>query len=417
MNKKNLIKRKIFTEIKDHLNKKEISLITGPRQVGKTTLMDELKDYLELKNKKTYFLSLDFEKDKKFFVSQSNLIQKLELEFGKKKAYIFIDEIQKKENAGVFLKGIYDMNLPYKFIVSGSGSLELKEKIHESLMGRKRIFEMNPVGFDEFVNFKTDYRYENRLNKFFVIEQELTENLLKEYLNFGGYPEIILAKKISEKLRIIDEIYRSYIEKDISYLLKIKNTETFNSLIKLLASQIGGLINYSEISNALDISVQTIKNYIWYAQKTFIVQKITPYFKNKRKEIIKSPNVYFYDLGLRNYSVDVFGNLNNPEAMGFVFQNFILNAIKNKFYFKNAIIHFWRTKDKAEVDFVVEFGQNIIPIEVKYKNFKKPIIEQSMRNFILKYQPKDGWIINLNFKKKIKLNKTTIHFLPFYELF
>ena len=415
MAKEKLIKREIFTEIKNHLNKKQISLITGPRQVGKTTLMNELKNFLELNNKKTCFLSLDFEKDKKFFVSQHSLIQKLELEFGKKKGYVFIDEIQKKENSGVFLKGLYDMNLPYKFIISGSGSLELKEKIHESLMGRKRIFEMNPINFDEFINFKTNYCYENKLNKFFIVEKELTENFLKEYLNFGGYPEVVLAKKFSEKIKIINEIYRSYIEKDISYLLGVKNTEAFNLLIKLLASQIGNLINYSEIANTLGISVQTIKNYIWYAQKTFVIQKITPYFKNKRKEITKSPNIYFYDLGLRNYSVDVFGNLNRPDELGFVFQNFVLNALKDESRFKNTKIHFWRTKDKAEVDFIIESGREITPVEVKYKKFQKPIIERPMRNFIAKYQPKEAKIINLNFKKKIKLDKTTVQFLPFYE--
>lgn len=416
MKKQILIKRKILKELKSHLNKKEISLIVGPRQVGKTTLMNELKQYLDSINKKTCFLSLDFEKDKKFFISQSNLIQKLELEFGNKKGYVFIDEIQRKENAGLFLKGVYDMNLPYKFIVSGSESLELKEKIHESLMGRKRLFEMTPVGFDEFVNFKTDYRYENKLKQFFATEEELTKNFLEEYLNFGGYPKIILAKKNSEKLIMINEIYRSYIDKDISNLLEIKNLEAFNSLIKLLASQIGGLINYSKIADALDVSTQTIKNYIWYAQKTFIIQKITPYFKNKRKEITKSPNIYFYDLGLRNFSVDVFGNLNRIDETGFVFQNFILNILKEKLRLKNITIHFWRTKDMAEVDFVIELGKDIIPIEVKYKNFKQPVVERSLRNFINKYHPRQALIINKNFKHILNINKTKVEFVRFWEI-
>ena len=169
-----LIKRALFKELKAHLPKKEISLIIGPRQVGKTTLMLLLKDYLDKKGNKTILLNLDFEADRYFFNSQNSLIKKIELELGRNKGYVFIDEIQRKENAGVFLKGIYDRNLPYKFIVSGSGSIELKEKIHESLAGRKRLFELNPVSLDEFVNFKTNYRYENKLKDFYNIEKDRT---------------------------------------------------------------------------------------------------------------------------------------------------------------------------------------------------------------------------------------------------
>jgi len=140
------------------------------------------------------------------------LINKIQLEIGKSKGYVFIDEIQRRDDAGLFLKGLYDLNLPYKFIVSGSGSIELKEKIHESLVGRKRIFELNTVSFTEFVNYKTDYRYKDSLDSFFALEKDRTRQLLMEYLNFGGYPRLLLAEEQKEKIRIIDEIYRSYLE-------------------------------------------------------------------------------------------------------------------------------------------------------------------------------------------------------------
>jgi len=238
-------------------------------------------------------LSLDFESDKQYFISQNVLLKKLNLEFGKENGYVFIDEIQRKENAGLFLKGIYDLNLPYKFIVSGSGSIELKEKIHESLVGRKRIFELNPISFEEFVNFKTDYRYEKKLNEFFEIEKEKTETFLKEYLNFGGYPRVILEEKLEEKIKIIDEIFRSYLEKDISYLLKVERIDAFSSLIKILASQIGKLINYSEISSTLGISIQSVKNYLWYAEKTFVIQRLPHTLKIQEKKSQNLPQFIF----------------------------------------------------------------------------------------------------------------------------
>jgi len=248
-----MIKRKLLSDLKLHLSQKEISFIIGPRQAGKTTLMFLLKDYLEKKGAKTLFLNLDIESDKQFFTSQTNLISKIKLEIGSQRGYVFIDEIQRKEDAGIFLKGIYDMNLPYKFIVSGSGSVELKERIHESLVGRKRIFELSTLSFEEFVNFKTNNKYENKLKEFFSIDKEKTIEFLKEYLNFGGYPRVVLEELLEEKKKIINEIYQSYLERDISYLLRIRKTEEFTNLVKILATQIGNLFNTTCLNSA-DVS-------------------------------------------------------------------------------------------------------------------------------------------------------------------
>jgi len=411
------IKRNLLNKVKEHLAKKEISLIIGPRQVGKTTLMLFLKDYLEKKGEKTIFLNLDIEREMYFFNSQENLINKIKLEFGKQKGYVFIDEIQRKENAGSFLKGIYDMGLPYKFIVSGSGSMELKEKIHESLVGRKRVFELNPVSFDEFVNFKTEYKYEENLADFFNVEKIKIRNLLKEYLNFGGYPRVILEDMESEKRRNMDEIFSSYLEKDISFLLKVQKTEAFSSLIKFLSIQSGRIVNMREISSTLGISLPTVKDYLWYAEKTFIIKKIIPYFTNKRKEITKTPIVYFYDLGLRNYSAGKFGNLMQTERDGFLFQNFIYNTFSQKLAHTGMDIRYWRTKDGAEIDFVIISGENLIPVEVKFSNMEKPVVGKSLKSFIEKYKPRKVIIINLSLSEKIKVNNTEIKFLPYTEIF
>ena len=411
-----MIKRNLFEDLKEHCAQKEISLLVGPRQAGKTTLMLMLRDYLLTQGSKTLFLSLDFDSDQPFFTSQRNLVNKIQLEIGKSKGYVFIDEIQRRDNAGLFLKGLYDLNLPYKFIVSGSGSIELKEKIHESLVGRKRIFELNTVSFNEFVNYKTDYRYKDSLGSFFALEKDRTRQLLIEYLNFGGYPRLLLEEEQKEKIRIIDEIYRSYLERDISYLLRVEKTDAFSDLIKIMASQIGRLINYSELSSTLGIALQTIKKYLWYAEKTFIMQRISPFFRNTRKEITKSPVAYFYDVGLRNYALGLYGSLiHSPEA-GFVFQNFVFNLLKEKFLFSPAEIHFWRTKDKAEVDFVIDLGQQVLPVEVKFKELKKPEIGRSLRSFITRYKPEVAWVINMEFEQKINLDKTEIHFLPFWRI-
>jgi len=410
------IKRYLLDEIIAHLPKREITLIVGPRQAGKTTLMMHLKDYLEKRREQTLFLSLDFEMDMPYFKSQAELLQRIRLEFGGKKGYVFIDEIQRKENAGLFLKGIYDMQTPYKFIVSGSGSLELKEKIQESLAGRKRLCELYTVSFKEFVNYKTFYRYEDRLSEYFSIKKEDAMHHFKEYLNFGGYPAVILEETISEKIKIMNEIYRSYVDKDITHLISRDRIDTFNNMLRLLAGQIGNMLNYNELSSTLGISLQTVKNYLSWAEKTFVIKRVTPYFKNIRKEISKSPVVYFTDTGMRNFAMHQFGRVMGTEVAGFLFQNFVYRLLLDTVKDDMSTIHYWRTKDKAEVDFVIDMVDRVVPVEVKCREMKKAEIRRSTRSFIEKYEPDKVWIVNLTLKAEEKIGKTKILFIPFFEL-
>jgi predicted AAA+ superfamily ATPase len=411
-----MIKRKLFPELIEHLPQKEISLIIGPRQAGKTTLMEMLKANLDNRGERTLFLNLDIEWDRPHFESQATFVNKIELEMGRKRGFVFIDEIQRKDDAGLFLKGLYDLNLPYKFIISGSGSLELKQKIHESLIGRKRLFELSTVTFEEFVNHRTNYRYEANLADFLEIERGRVQQLLSEYMQFGGYPRIVMAAEQREKLRLVDEIYRSVLEKDIAYLLKLDKPDVFSALIKILAGQVGQLMNYTELAATLNVSFATVKNYLWYAQKIYLLELITPYARNVRKEISKSPVPYFWDLGLRNFSLGLFGHLESLLEKGFVFENFVFLLLREKLRFKAANLHYWRTKDKAEVDFVIEAGKSLIPVEVKYKHLKQDKVPKSLRSFIDKYQPAHAYIINLDLRKTLKIKKTTLFFLPVQDL-
>ena len=410
-----LIKRNLYNDIKKHLKAKEISIIIGPRQVGKTTLMMELLNSLKNDGKKVLFLNLDYEADKRFFESQDLLLSKIKLEIGTD-GYVFIDEIQRKDNAGLFLKGIYDSDLSYKFIISGSGSLELKEKIQESLTGRKRLFELLPVTFKEFINYRTEYKYVNKLNTYFELENKNTELLLNEYLSFGGYPRVVTENNLEEKRKIIDEIYRSYIEKDIVNLLNIDRPDAFSLLIKILSSQIGRLLNYSQLAAAIGISTITLKKYLYLAEKTYVIQTIGPYSGNSLKELTKSRTVYFYDYGLRNFSNDSFMLLQNQNECGFVFQNFIKNLIDEHLLWKNWILNFWRTTDKAEIDFVINKSSEIIPVEVKYTALNNLTVKRSLRSFIEKYSPQRAFIINMRYSNQIIINKTKVIFIPFYKL-
>lgn len=421
-----LIKRSLFLQIKAHLRTPDVfTLIIGPRQAGKTTLMDLLKKDLDNKGEKTMSLNVDISSHKPYFVSHEQLVSAIKLEVGEGSAYIFLDEIQRIENAGLFLKGLYDMKLPYKFIVSGSGSLELKEKIHESLPGRKRLFQITTLNFDEFVNFKTEYRFSEQdkelisIAAVFDIHKESLRSLLDEYLDFGGYPRVALADT-SEKKRIeIDDIYQSYLQRDIEQLLNIKKTDRFGNLVRMMAAQVGNLVNVAELSRTLGVAQETINNYLWYLEQTFILKKVTPYFRNVRSEISSAPIYYFVDLGLKNYSINQFGTATHLiPPPGMLFENFVFNDLQERLRLKlsSATIHFWRTKDKAEVDFVINTGITAIPVEVKYTNFTTPQTTRSFRSFLDRYKPSEAYIVHLGDYFKTTYESTTIHFLPFYNL-
>lgn len=254
------------------------------------------------------------------------------------------------------------MRLSYKFIILGLGSLELKSKIKESMAGRKRIFIVSPLSFVEFVNFKTDYQYEDRLQDFFIIEEGKTQSLLEEYISYGGYPKVVLVDTVDKKKSVMDEIYTSYIERDIKDLLGVEKSDEFTNLVKIIASQIGGLVKTGELASTVGIVDKTIKRYLWYLEQTFIIKKITPYHRSVRVEISKAPMYYFCDTGLRNFMLGLFGLTSIPPALsGHLFENFVFNILKQQLT-APANIHFWRTRDHAEVDFVLQEGLEIIPL-------------------------------------------------------
>ncbi len=410
------IHRTVLEEIRQDLRRKEIAFLVGPRQAGKTTIMKIIQGELLATGEKTLFLSLDYEYDRVYFSSQQSLLKKVELEFGDGPGFVFIDEVQRMEDAGIFLKGIQDLGLSYKFIVSGSGSVDLKAKIKESMLGRKRVYEVYPLSLLEFVNFKTDYRYADRLPDFFALEKGRSVDLLLEYLNYGGYPRVALETESREKLRVMDEIYQGYISKDIAYLLHVEKIEAYGQLMKNLADQAGKIINYSELATTLGISLHTVKNYCWYAEETYILRRITPFFRNIRSEISKSPSVYFSDLGFRNYALGVLGNLQRPDDLGFAFQNLVYLILREKIRWSGAQIHFWRTKSKTEIDFVIDTGRSVIPVEVKYKDLAKPSTPRAMDGFVEKYRPPYCLVINKSLQATVSLRDTEVRFVTIWDL-
>lgn len=391
--------------------------LVGPRQVGKTTLIRMLLSGLQVRGQRTVFFNLDIEEDMHWFDSQRLLLDRLAFLLGPPQpgqpiAYIAIDEIQRKQDAGRFMKGLYDMGLPYKFILSGSGSLELKENIAESMMGRKREFFVPPVSFGEFVDHRTDYQHSDQLAQFGAMEGARLKGLLLEYLNFGGYPRVVLAPGQDEKRLVMREIYTAYVDRDISGLLRLTRPDAFRQMLALVASQSGQLLNLTTLAAQVGLSSATLKNYLYYAEKTFTVALVQPYFRNVQKEITKSATPYFVDLGLRNLMLNKWGSLSAPGDLGFVFQNLVYHLLRDKF--AHSPVKYWRTLDQAEVDFVLEDPSDggVFPVEVKYADLRTPELTRSLQSFIKKYKPKQAWVVNLSLDAVQQVGETSVRFVP-----
>ena len=415
---KKFIEREIFPKIAVHLKKPEITLITGARQTGKTVLLGMLREWLIKEEKiaaeNIFYFNLDIIKDWEFFQSQTRFIEFLRERSQKQKIYVLIDEAQRVPDCSRFFKGVFDSNLMVKLVLTGSSSLELKTRFQESLAGRKRVFRLFSFSFREFLQAKnkTLANLLEKKSKISEISKKQILYLFKEYIIWGGYPRVVLSQTSQEKLNILADIYSSYIEKDIVGLLEIKNRLGFSDLVKLLAGQIGQLVNISELSNSLNLDRETVERYLKALEETFIISPLIPYFKNPRQEIVKQNKIYFDDLGIRNYALDNFSLFSRRQDAGLVLENTVFREILLSLSLFQKI-SFWRTKQGAEVDFLILKREKIVPVEVK-SNIKGPVISLGLRSFIEKYSPKQAFLINLSLEQSIKVKKTKIDFVyPF----
>lgn len=407
------IKRTLKESLQNHMSRKEITLLIGPRQAGKTSLLKEIANDLREKGEPILFYNLDIERDRTHFTGQENFIDLLKAITGGQKHFVFIDEIQRLENAGLFLKGLYDRDLPHKLIVTGSGSLELKEKIAESLVGRKRSFYLYTVSPAEYAAYYTDYQFQDRIGDVLHYDKLLAGKILRDYLKFGGYPAVITEETETEKLRTLAEIYEGYIERDIKALLALEKSSAFVMLLRLMANRSGYPVNYSDLSKQVQLNFETVKKYLWYSEKTFITATSSPFFTNKDKEIVKAPVYYFLDVGLRNFLRGIY---EDPSDRGMRFQTMVYRLLEEKFRHTSASTHFWQTKSKAEVDFVVNRGADLLPVEVKATAMERPKVSRSYRSFLERYTPKEGWIVNSSLRDEIQIDKTLVRFIPWYDL-
>lgn len=417
-----IIPRKIYPKIIKSIEKNKITVLIGSRQVGKTTLLKTVLNEYQKKGIKTLYIDLE---NPKFFIylesiqDFTNYLRTQQIDYQTDKAIIAFDEFYLYPNITKFFKILHSEHPNLKILASGSSSVEIKKHLKESLAGRLRLLIVYPVSLQEVLSVVPALASFSRniFKQKGLYKLESFRNIIDDCLIFGSYPRVINSKTDDAKIEEIGDIYQTYIQKDIRSLLDDVNVVSYNKMLGVLASQIGNLLNISEVSNTLKISRKEVEKFLFILENTFIIKLVTPFFTNVRKSLTKSPKIYFVDNGMCNYALSNFSNINSRLNMGAIVENYVLQElIKNK-TIKDRSIKFFRTTAGTEVDFIlhtVDMGQ--VPMEVKFKFFAKPIIPRALKEFVSAHKNQLAFIVTKDFEYTITQADCIYHFIPFWKV-
>jgi len=330
-----------------------VTILYGPRQAGKTTLISQIIKDSNLSVQQ--FVGDDLYTQKIFSRPE---LESLKREIDTDKILI-IDEAQRIENIGLTLKLIIDQ-LHIPVLVSGSASFDLANKINEPLTGRTKTFYLYPLSWGEVAE---KYR---RVSSDIVIS---------EILRFGMYPKVVTLPQENDKQEYLNEYLNNYLYKDILSFGEIRKPGKVMDLLSLLALQIGQEVSIAELSQNLSINQKSVLNYLDLLEKMFVIFNLRGFSRNLRKEISKTSKYYFYDIGLRNAVIKNFNQLNLRTDSGALFENwFIAEKIKLAEYAKKpANFYFWRTYDQKEIDLIEESNGRLLAYECKFSTSKQPV--------------------------------------------
>ena len=362
--------------------------VVGARQSGKTTFLKK-----QMGQYNSSYVLFDDPDARALFEED---IKKFELQYIEGKELTVLDEIQYCKDAGRKLKYLVDSGR--KLWITSSSEIILAKEILSFLVGRVSIMKLYPFSLDEFLIAQGQK----------TTTSKIIQRAIWEHMRYGGYPKVVLTKDIEMKKTILADLYDTMLLKDVARTFSIDDIRSLEEFSRYLAFSIGDIVSYDKISSNLNMSFQTVKKYLDAMEKSYLIYRVLPFFTNKKKEIVKQPKLYFIDTGLRNTIIKEF----NVESDGRIFENYVFSEL-----LKLGIIpKYWRTKGKAEVDFIIEKEKEIIPIEVKLQADPHKI-ERSMRLFINQYHPKTGFVVTYKGKKGIiKINGCTVHFVDIVDL-
>ncbi len=386
----------------EYLNKIEngfkhvpIVILIGARQVGKTSLMQDFKP-----KQKTLSLNGQDPEIAELFQKRSLIESYLQSYLNEElDGYLFLDEFQYITGIATMLKLLTDSHSKLKVLCSGSSSLDILQHVDESLAGRVRTIEVFSLSFAEYLLFK-----DKNLAKLYQSFDENTEtsaltasieSIFLEYLLYGGLPRAALTNSTNEKIEILNDIYQTYLLKDVRNFIKNEHMTGFNKMLRLLASQIGNLVNVNSLSRETGVPYKVCEEYLYLLEQMYIIKLIDPYFSNKRKAIGKMRKVYFNDLGLRNMIEQNFNDIDFRPDNGALFENYVMLELwRNKT--PGGTLQFFRSADGMEVDFVTLSLAGKSAVECKFKTLKKPVSLLGFNRFCESESIDRRYIVNRN---------------------
>ena len=354
-----MVKRYLENIIQQHLFKRKVVIIYGARQVGKTTLVEDLVRKL---NKKTLILNGD-DADVRELFTDAGTSRFMPVLNGNE--LVIIDEAQRIPQAGLGIKIIHDNFKDIQLIVTGSSSLELADKIKEPITGRKFEFFLSPFSFSEM----TDHHG-------FLTEKRL----LEQRMIFGCYPEVAINP--GKEIRLLKTLASDYLYKDILSSGQIKKPILLEKILKALALQVGNEVSFYELSQLLDSDKGTIEKYIDLLEKAFIIFRLPGLNRNVRNEIKKGRKVYFRDNGIRNAILGNFLPLSSRVDTGALWENFLISE-RQKITANREDppgYYFWRTMQQQEIDYIEERQNGFSAYEFKWSTTKKPLLSKTFAN-------------------------------------
>lgn len=362
-------KRKLYSKLLEHLIRKEFTIITGARQTGKSTLLQELMKTCKDQAQPTIFINLEnkavlAELDANPF----NLLPYLPSQ--EKRNIVFLDEIQYLSDPSNFLKLLHDeYSDRIKIVATGSSAFYIDRKFNDSLAGRKRIFQLWTCDFEESLLLQGKEELWEELLRiknqpgFKSLKLDLLRFEWENYMLYGGYPAVIVEPSASEKIEMLKEIRDSFVKRDIMES-GVQNETVFYQMFRLLAGQAGQLVNVNELSNTLKIRNETVQNYLEVMEKCFHLALLKPFSANLRKELVKMPKGYLMDSGLRNCLLNNFQPINQRLDKGELWEQTFFRLLVDKHGVDE--IRFWRTTDGKEIDFILPILHPPLAIETKF---------------------------------------------------
>lgn len=321
-------------------------ILYGPRQSGKTTLVNDVIRQLDAKT-----LTVNADQNRYLDILSSRDAEKMK---GLLTGYnlLFVDEAQRIPEVGINLKIILDSVPGVKVIVTGSSSLDLASKISEPLTGRVWTYRLYPISFLELSAIYNGVELDARL---------------EERLVYGAYPEVFSYIGDGEKREYLQNLTDAYLYKDLLELAGMRNTGKIRDLLKLIAFQVGSLVSISELGSSLGMGKDTVNRYLDLLEKSYVIFRLRGFSRNLRKEMTKMGKIYFYDLGVRNMLIDNLKPLKDRNDAGLLWENFlVVERMKYLAYTQRyPSMHFWRTHTGAELDFVEDEGGQIHGYEFK----------------------------------------------------